>query len=391
MAKYTFEETKHPNIHKYKTKKGAKYRVRMGYTVNGVPDRFEKMGYKSMAEAKAAIRKVEDMIEKHESHLIKNREITVREYFKLYREEKIRNKTWRKKQSVIGVDTTFNNHLLPKFGNLKLIELNRIQYQKWIDELIEKEIPVGSIDSYHNHFMAMLNHAVDIGVIERNRLRRVKIRQSDYEPKKKNLELQEFKRWLATAEKLYPDPMKFCMIYLTTFGLRRGEVNGLRPMDISFREDGLVVLNLRKARTNAEPDGTDLKTESSYRKPVLDIRGSDLIKYVLHEASEIKKDFGEILHQEDFIFINADHGKPFYVGFLNNVFDRVSDACGIKAHPHMMRHTFATEIRSAGADPRSVADYLGHKNVSMTDYYTHKTEERMEQVVNISTKRLHEG
>ncbi len=74
---------------------------------------------------------------------------------------------------------------------------------------------------------------------------------------------------------------------------------------------------------------------------------------------------------------------------IQSMISRAAMLAGLskKVTPHTLRHTYATDLLSHGADLRSVQELLGHKNVSTTQVYTHVTNKRLRDI----HERFHGG
>ncbi|MDE5888479.1 MAG: tyrosine-type recombinase/integrase, partial [Bacilli bacterium] len=81
------------------------------------------------------------------------------------------------------------------------------------------------------------------------------------------------------------------------------------------------------------------------------------------------------------LFLNKD-GGDLTTRSIENIVNKIVEEAALKhkISPHVLRHTFATDMLNNGADLKSVQELLGHSSLSTTQIYTHITNERLRSV-----------
>lgn len=103
-----------------------------------------------------------------------------------------------------------------------------------------------------------------------------------------------------------------------------------------------------------------------------------------------KKYISKRTDSSKYFFVRHNTGKkeidivlqPLTARSVQRIVNKCARAAGIvkKVTPHVMRHSYATDLLSSGADLRSVQEMLGHSSVTTTQIYTHVTNKQLQEV-----------
>lgn len=160
---------------------------------------------------------------------------------------------------------------------------------------------------------------------------------------------------------------KFLIALMYETGMRIGQALGLRHEDIRSWDNTIWVVP-----RNNNDNGARAKTRETYSIHVSQELMALYTDYLLEE-------FGEV--ESDYVFVNLWDGAIGYsmrYGAIADLFRRLSQKTGINAHPHMLRHTHATDLIRDGWDAAHVQKRLGHASVqTVLNTYTHLNDEDM--------------
>ena len=144
------------------------------------------------------------------------------------------------------------------------------------------------------------------------------------------------------------------MLYAT--GVRVSELVNIKYNDIDF--------NNRRIRVCGKGNKERIVYYGEYAE--------DVLKEYMN--THIKNDNG-------YVFINSKGGQLTTRG-VRYIIDNIMNRLSVKVHvtPHVLRHTFATDMLNNGCDIKVVQELLGHASLQTTEVYTHVTNERLKEV-----------
>lgn len=144
-------------------------------------------------------------------------------------------------------------------------------------------------------------------------------------------------------------------------GLRLSELIGINIDDLSAQRDAV------KVRGKGD------------KERIVPIVGS--VRTVLNNYLDAVKGQNICNSQEKALFLTVKGCRISRIKVYRLVRSALSDAqIQGKKSPHVLRHTFATQLMNAGADMRDIQELMGHASLRSTQVYTHNSIQQLQAV-----------
>ncbi len=246
----------------------------------------------------------------------------------------------------------FNNHIAPYFGKKELNSLTPLEIERWQNEM-EENYKSSTVQKLRTIFSEILKKAKDNDFVDRNPFEKVPGIQ-----KKNTAEVNPFtEKELNGIIQNTNGYMKNFIKFMVATGMRPGEIIALKWSDIDFERKKINVERTRiRSVIRGEIQNGEVKTASSER--VVDL-------LILAEEALLRQK--ELTFKYEYIFINQSK-RPFYSHDIIGLnFRKILKKSEIKERPiYNLRHTFASQLISKGADITWVSKMLGHKDITIT-------------------------
>ena len=290
-----------------------------------------------------------------------------------------------KENSFRAYDSVINRIREDPFGQKQIRHVKLSDAKSWFVSLHDRGYKQNTIGVLQSVVRPAFEMAVDDDIIRKNPF---KFKLSDVVPKdayvRDALTKEQQEKYLQFVQDCGGNYYDDIVILLGT-GLRVSELYGLTRADIDF-DRRCIHVRRQLCRTAEKPYFvTPPKTKSGIRNvPMTDAVYMALMRVV--KARTAPKVELLVDGHSGFLFLDKS-GMPKVAMHLENYmrglqarFEKAYSKPVPRITPHVLRHTFCTNVQQAGLDVKSLQYLMGHSNASVTlDVYTHSSFDSVER------------
>lgn len=265
----------------------------------------------------------------------------------------------RKRSTVQDYRIIVRKHLVPFFAGRPLDAIDRRQVEAYQRAKLDSGLKPKTVANHVRLLHGIFRFAVGREWARRNPVAGIEhpnARDGDREIR--HLTVAELEALIAVVPNDYlgaTDRVLYVTAAMT--GLRRGELQALRWMDVDF-EAGVV----RVRRGYSRGEFTTPKSRRSLRAVPLAGRAADALA-----AHRLRSRHAA---DDDLVFAHPTTGRVYDDAKILKRFKAALRAAGVRdARFHDLRHTFGTRMAAAGAPLRFIQEWMGHGDYKTTSIY----------------------
>lgn len=283
-----------------------------------------------------------------------------------------------KPNSVRAYSSAVNRIHSDSFGHKRIRNVKKSDAQAWFVKLHDEGLKRNTISVLKTVLQPAFEMAVDDDAIRKNPFR---FNLSDLLPnderKRVALTKSQQKKYLQFIKDYGSDIYFDDIVILLETGLRVSELYGLTVNDIDLKKRRLNV-HRQLCRTAENPYFIcPPKSKSGIRTIPLSDTAFSAIQHVLANRPtpkiEVMVDgFSGFLFLDSFERPKVAMHLENYMRHMNQKYKRLYRGPFPSVTPHVLRHTFCTNMQQAGLDPKSLQYVMGHSDLELTlSLYTH--------------------
>lgn len=323
-----------------------------------------KMGFATKREAQQERARAVDQIASGAFRA--DRKLTLGEYLPTWLDRRVRDGL--RPSTELMYRRYVEQDIIPAIGRIKLAELRRFHVDRFIQDLTAAGRGATTVRRIHATLSSALTAAERLSLVDSNAASKVAL-PSTGKKKLRIWEPETVRAFLDFAGRSRLSPVFEVAVFT---GLRRGELAGLRWVDIDFTRRELVVRQQRVQVGGAVVEGA-VKTGAGQDRRVS--LGSEAVGSLM--AWKLRQDeerelWGAAYVDSGQVFTYED-GRPLRPEFISRSFETLVAQSGLpRMSFHDLRHEHASLLLSGGVDIAVVSKRLGHSTISVTsDLYSH--------------------